>query len=185
MISSPSPFWQEFLLCASTDTHTALRARSWKAFIALSLSFHKERAKEREPRLSPLEPPISRRSDDERRGFCFCKRPPSWAHISHAQDGFAVGRFFAFCSYLRSYCATVSRAEREVFHATSWCFPRSSQEGNLDVPSKTSLPPAVLRQTAGVLLWQKSSILGAYIARPRWVCRWKDLSLPRRGRGTE
>ncbi len=45
----------------------------------------------------PLGTPLaSRRSDDERRGFCFCKIPPSWAHISHAQDGFAVGKVFCY-----------------------------------------------------------------------------------------
>ena len=28
--------------------------------------------------------------------FAFGKRPPSWAHISHAQDGFAVGKGFCY-----------------------------------------------------------------------------------------
>jgi hypothetical protein len=36
---------------------------------ALSLSFHKERAKEKEPGRSLRDLPTARRSDDERRGF--------------------------------------------------------------------------------------------------------------------
>ena len=43
----------DFQACSPTVTHTALRARSWIAFDALSLSFHKERAKEKEPGRSP------------------------------------------------------------------------------------------------------------------------------------
>ena len=39
----------DFQACSPTVTHTALRARSRIALDALSLSFHKERAKEKEP----------------------------------------------------------------------------------------------------------------------------------------
>ena len=65
---------------SSTVTHTALRARSRIALDALSLSFHKERAKEKEPGRSLRDLPASRRSDDERREFYFSKISPSWAH---------------------------------------------------------------------------------------------------------
>ena len=58
-----------FPLSASRDAHTALRARSRMAINALSLSLNKERAKENQPRRSPLDPPTARRFDDERRGF--------------------------------------------------------------------------------------------------------------------
>jgi len=36
-----------------------------------------------------------------------------------------------------------------------------AEEGRPDVPSGTSLLPAVLRQTAGIFVWQASSICGA------------------------
>jgi hypothetical protein len=70
----------DFQACSPTVTHTALRARSRIALDALSLSFHKERAKEKEPGRSLRGLPASRRSDDERRGFYFIEIPPSWAH---------------------------------------------------------------------------------------------------------
>ena len=88
---------QDFLLSAPTYAHTAsLRlALSGLLFYATSWRFPRS-SQEGNQGFSPWIPLISRRSADERRGFCFCKRPPSWAHISHAQDGFAVGKVFCF-----------------------------------------------------------------------------------------
>jgi hypothetical protein len=89
----------DFQACSPTVTHTALRARSRIAFDALSLSFHKERAKEKEPGRSLRGLPASRRSDNERRGFCFIEIPPSWAHKRTPEMGLRLASFFAipFC----------------------------------------------------------------------------------------
>jgi len=73
---------------------------------------------ESEPGRSLRGLPASRRSNDERRGFLFCKRPPSAGHISHSADGFALARIFAFCVVVRSYCEPSARAERFLFLMT-------------------------------------------------------------------
>jgi hypothetical protein len=91
----------KFQASSSTVTHTALRARSRIAFDALSLSFHKERAKEKEPGRSLRGLPASRRSDDERRGCLFCKNPPSAGHIPHPADGSTMAKALAFPSCLK------------------------------------------------------------------------------------
>ena len=54
-----------------------------------------------------------------------------------------------------------------VFYATSWRFPRSSQEGNLDVPSKTSPPPAVLTMNGGDFAFASVLHLGRIYRTPK------------------
>jgi hypothetical protein len=59
---------------------------------------------------------------------------------------------------------------------TSFSFKKEvTKKVNLDVPSKTSLPPAVLQQTAGLFVCLNSSICGAYIPPRRWVSCWQEL----------
>jgi hypothetical protein len=71
------------------------------------------------------------------------------------------------------------RAARIALDVTSFSFKKEvTKKVNLDVPSKTSLPPAVLQQTAGLLPCQNSSICGAYIPPRRWVYFGKDFCCP-------
>ena len=62
------------------------------------------------------------------------------------------------------------------FDVTSLSFHKEvTKKRSSDVPSEASLLPAVLTMNGGGFwLWQESSILGAYIARPRWVSRGKS-----------
>ena len=63
----------ELYATSSFDDHTARlrRALICTGMDAISLPRRKEMAKEKTPGRSPWEPPASRRSDDERRGFLF------------------------------------------------------------------------------------------------------------------
>jgi hypothetical protein len=76
-------------------SHCAFGARSRFVFDALSLSFHKERAKEKELGRSLRDLPASRRFKINGGAFAFGKRPPSAGHISNPADGLALARAFA------------------------------------------------------------------------------------------
>jgi hypothetical protein len=75
-------------------SHCAFGARSRFVFDALSLSFRKERAKEKELGRSLRDLPASRRFKINGGVFAFGKRPPSAGHISNPADGLAVGKDF-------------------------------------------------------------------------------------------
>jgi hypothetical protein len=62
--------------------------------VVLSLSLNKERTKENQPRLSPWEPPASRRFKINGGAFAFGQSPPSAGHIFHPADGVAGGKNF-------------------------------------------------------------------------------------------
>ena len=82
---------------------------------------------------------------------------PTYAHTALAR----LAKFLVFCVYGRSPSFARSR---NAFYATSWHFPRSSQEGNLDVPSKTSPPPAVLTMNGGDFAFGKRPPSWAHIS---------------------
>ena len=75
------------------------------AFFMLLLGVSQEVAK-KETWTFPPRPPCLPPFYDKRRGFCFCKIPPSWAHISHAQDGFTGGKI---CRYPVGVDASATR----------------------------------------------------------------------------
>ena len=59
-----------------------------------------------------------------------------------------------------------NRRSRNAFYATSRRFPRSSQEGNSDVPSEASLLPAVLTMNGGGFCYGKSPPSAGHISHP-------------------
>ena len=85
-----------------------------------------------------------------------------------------LARTLVFCAAGRSHCAcagqylllfspTYAHTARPcralsglLFYATSWRFPRSSQEGNLDVPSKTSLSARKRRCAIASLMFARN-----------------------------
>ena len=118
-----------FALCVAIRSYCATVSCAERiAFFMLLLGVSQEVAK-KETWTFPPRPPLVADAGLPRRGVCVGKR---------------LARIFAFCFYVRSYCASATRAEREAFYATSWRFPRSSQERNQGFPPWNPLSPAVL-----------------------------------------
>jgi len=139
----------------------------------------------------PPRPPCLPPFYDERRGFLFWQKSsilgayiarPRWVcrrkDLSLPRRGRRLGdplvrwlafvaggaRFFALCVAIRSYCATVSRAERNAFYATSWHFPRSSQERNQGVPPWIPLVARRFKINGGDFCFGKSPPSWAHIS---------------------
>ena len=79
-------------------SHCAFGARSrlfWCSFFLVRERTNQESG----PKAAAFGNCSSRRSNNERRCFCFCKIPPSAGHSSHPADGLARARIFAapFC----------------------------------------------------------------------------------------
>ena len=70
----------------------------------------------------------------------------------------------AFCHYIRAYCFALRGL---LFCATSWRFPRSSQERNPAVPSGASLLPAGLTMNGGDFAFASVLHLGRIYRTPK------------------
>ena len=84
-----------------------------------------------------------------------------------------VGKGFALCVYGHSHCTSCAFVVCFLCHflvrPKKW-----RKKGAKAFPLGTPCLPPFYDERRGFLFWQNSSILGAYIARPRWVCYWQE-----------
>ena len=130
---------RRILLCKILPIESFARSRF--AMDALSLSFHKERAKEKEPRRSPWEPPwqptagLPRRAVCAGKGLCYLVGRGLAPAVCAAVFLYCGGQdFLIFCVAIRSYCAPSSRADRIALDAASGCATRS---GGRNAPGRS------------------------------------------------